>query len=74
MTYILKYAYNRIRKGKEINIMTTYRNTITGEIFTLEEIRESYEEFFWDMRTEYDSFEDWFEAMCRRGDFEEIEN
>ena len=54
--------------------MTTYRNTITGEIFTLEEIRESYEEFFWDMRTEYDSFEDWFEAMCRRGDFEEIEN
>ena len=51
-----------------------YKNTITGEIFTLEEIREAYEEFEWDMRTEYDSFEDWFETMCRRGDFEEIDN
>lgn len=49
----------------------TYRNTITGETFTIEEIREEYEVFFWDMRTEYDSFEEWFREMYRRGDFEE---
>lgn len=56
--------------------MTTYRNTITGEIFTLEEIEEDYEEFYWDLRGDYGcyNFEDWFEAKCRRGDFEEVEN
>ncbi len=51
----------------------TYRNTITGEVFTEEEIREAYEEFQWDMRIEWNSFEDWFEAMCKRGDFTEVE-
>lgn len=56
--------------------MTRYRNTVTGEIFTLDEIREAYEECFWDIRSEfgYDNFDDWFEAMYQRGDFEEIEN
>ena len=56
--------------------MTKYRNTVTGEIFTLNEIKEAYEECFWDIRSEfgYTTFEEWFEAMCQRGDFEEIEN
>lgn len=56
--------------------MAKYRNTVTGEVFTLDEIREACEECFWDIRSEfgYDNFDDWFEAMCQRGDFEEIEN
>ena len=56
--------------------MAKYRNTVTGEIFALDEIREAYEECFWDIRSEfgYTTFEEWFEAMCQRGDFEEIEN
>ena len=50
-----------------------YRNTNTGETFTMDEIRESFEQFRYDMKTEYDSFEEYFEAMCNRGDFEEVE-
>lgn len=50
-----------------------YRNTNTDEIFTMDEIKDSYEQFKWDMKTEYDSFEEYFEAMCDRGDFEEVE-
>jgi hypothetical protein len=50
-----------------------YINTNTGEVFTMDEIRESFEQFRYDMETEYDSFEEYFEAMCDRGDFEEIE-
>lgn len=51
-----------------------YKNTVTGEVFTLDEIKDAYEQFKWDMKDSYDSFEDWFDEMCRRGDFEEIEN
>ena len=58
-------------KGKENNMK--YRNTNTGEVFTMDEIRESFEQFRYDMETEYDSFEEYFEAMCDRGDFEEVE-
>ena len=52
--------------------MDTYRNTITGEMFTVDESREAYEEFEWDFRLEYDSFEDWFAEMIRKGDFEKV--
>ena len=41
--------------------MNMYRNTVTGEIFTVDESRE-----------EYDSFEGWFAEMIRKGDFEKV--
>ena len=50
--------------------MDMYRNTVTGEVFTVDESREAYEEFEWDFRLEYDSFEDWFAEMIKKGDFE----
>lgn len=37
--------------------MDMYRNTVTGEVFTIDESRKAYEEFEWDFRLEYDSFE-----------------
>lgn len=54
--------------------MATYRNTITGEFFTMDEIREAYEEFFWDMRLQYDNWSEWFDEMYRRGDFEKADS
>lgn len=52
--------------------MDMYRNTVTGEVFTVDESREAYEEFEWDFRLEYDSFEDWFAEMIKKGDFEKV--
>lgn len=52
--------------------MDMYRNTVTGEVFTVDESREAYEEFEWDFRLEYDSFEDWLAEMIRKGDFEKV--
>lgn len=30
--------------------MDMYRNTVTGEVFTVDESREAYEEFEWDLK------------------------
>lgn len=48
-------------KGKPI----VYRNIDTGELFTLEEIREGYEMFRGEM--EYDSFEEYLDYLTELG-------
>lgn len=52
----VKLIASQTKEGEKRK-MDMYRNTVTGEVFTVDESREAYEEFEWDFRLEYDSFE-----------------
>lgn len=53
--------------------MKTYKNLITGEIWTTEEIEKSYNDFRHesDYMSQFDSFHDYLEDQIRKGELEE---
>jgi hypothetical protein len=48
--------------------MKTYILDATGETFTLDEIKDDFEKA-WELKDQYESFEEYLEAMIKRGDF-----
>lgn len=52
----------------------TYKDTSTGELFTLEEIKKLYDRFKWEMKLHFDSFDEYLERLLRTGRLEELED
>lgn len=50
-----------------------YRNTNTGEVFSLNEIQKAYDMFRYDMENDYGCFDNWFDKMCQNGEYEEVD-
>lgn len=49
----------------------TYRNTSTGELFTLEEVKDLFEQYKWEMKQHFDSFDEYLEHLLKTGGLEE---
>lgn len=47
--------------------MKRYMDTITGEIWTEEEIKEVFEQVRYEMEEQYDSFDEYLEGQLRNG-------
>lgn len=50
--------------------MEAYRNTDTGEVWTLEEIGEAFKQFRHEMPENYDSVADFINKMIMKGKFQ----
>ena len=51
-----------------------YRNTSTGVIFTLDEVKDLFVQFGWEKKRHFDGFDDYLDHLLKTGGLEEIKD
>ena len=51
-----------------------YRDMNTGNLYTIDEIEELFDQFRWEMEKHYDSFEEYLDDMIQKDNFRKIDD
>ena len=50
-----------------------YKDMNTGEVFTLEEVKDLFEQYRWELKRHYESFDEYMDDMKKKGNLKEID-
>lgn len=50
-----------------------YKDMNTGEVFTLEEVKDLFEQYRWELKRHYDSFDEYMDDMKKKGNLKEVD-
>ena len=50
-----------------------YKDMNTGEVFTLEEVKDLFEQYRWELKRHYDSFDEYMDDMKKKGNRKEVD-
>lgn len=50
-----------------------YKDMNTGEVFTLEEVKDLFEQYRWELKRHYDTFDEYLDDMKKKGNLKEID-
>ena len=50
-----------------------YKDMNTGEVFTLEEVKDLFEQYRWELKRHYDTFDEYMDDMKKKGNLKEVD-